>query len=94
MILARTGLLAASPLFCPFHALSGLPCPLCGITRAFVALSSGQWWEALTLHPFVFLVLPVLVASAFGWRPGPRVFFVLCAGLVTFGAVRIAILTL
>jgi hypothetical protein len=34
----------ADPL-CPFRALTGLPCPLCGATRAFVLLGhlDAQW---------------------------------------------------
>jgi len=33
---------------CPFRALTGLPCPGCGMTRAFCALSSGRFDEALS----------------------------------------------
>ncbi|HJV49192.1 MAG TPA: DUF2752 domain-containing protein [Geothrix sp.] len=39
---------------CAFHALTGLPCPGCGLTRAFVALAHGRLREAWTLHPFAF----------------------------------------
>ncbi len=30
------------PLLCPFQAVTGLPCPLCGATRAFVLFGHGD----------------------------------------------------
>jgi hypothetical protein len=43
---------------CVFHATTGLPCPGCGLTRGLSALSQGQFFAALQLHPFVFLLWP------------------------------------
>ena len=40
---------------CAFHALTGLSCPGCGLTRAFCAISHGHFQEAWNLHPFSFL---------------------------------------
>jgi len=40
---------------CSFHALTALPCPGCGLTRAFCAISHGQFREAWSLHPFSFI---------------------------------------
>ena len=40
---------------CTFHALTGLSCPGCGLTRAFCAISHGHFQEAWNLHPFSFL---------------------------------------
>jgi len=37
---------------CLFHWLTGLQCPGCGMTRAFYAISHGQWLEALKLNIF------------------------------------------
>jgi hypothetical protein len=36
---------------CWFHKLSGLPCPSCGGTRAFIALAHGRWVEGISIHP-------------------------------------------
>jgi uncharacterized membrane protein len=61
--------------FCPFRTLTGLPCPLCGMTRALSHLWRGEWDEAVALHalsPMVFtlLVVVVLVELWRGWRGG------------------------
>lgn len=39
---------------CVFHRTTGIPCPGCGMTRAFTALSHGHFAQAWALHPFVF----------------------------------------
>ena len=36
---------------CPFHAASGLPCPGCGMTRAFLLLGQLRIGDALAAHP-------------------------------------------
>lgn len=37
---------------CPWHELTGIPCPGCGMTRAAVAMLHGHFEQALILHPF------------------------------------------
>ena len=42
----------------------GLPCPGCGMTRAFAHLAKGEWRAAVSVHPFS----PVLAAElVLGW---------------------------
>lgn len=41
---------------CLFRRLSGVPCPGCGMTRAFAHLAKGEWLEAARDHPFSFLL--------------------------------------
>lgn len=55
------GRLANLPTICPFHALTGAPCPGCGLTRAVVCLCHGRFSESLAYHP---LALAVLLAAA------------------------------
>ncbi len=50
---------------CAFHALTGLSCPSCGLTRAFCAISRGHFQDAWNFHPFSFLLyLGVLTGAA------------------------------
>jgi len=38
------------PIVCPFRLMTGLPCPTCGLTRAFCFLAHGQIAESLQYH--------------------------------------------
>ena len=49
---------------CVFHALTGVPCPGCGTTRALVALAGGDAWSALLLNPLATLATLVGFAVA------------------------------
>jgi len=48
---------------CGFHAVTGLPCGLCGATRATRALLVGDWARAMELNA---LALPVVLLVASG----------------------------
>ncbi|MEO1131882.1 MAG: DUF2752 domain-containing protein [Cyanobacteria bacterium J06639_1] len=41
-----------SPFACPILALTGVPCPSCGMTRSVVSLVRGQVGEAIAYHAF------------------------------------------
>lgn len=47
---------------CPLHAFTGLPCPGCGMTRAFIALAAGELAVAVGANPFVVVAYPTFVA--------------------------------
>jgi hypothetical protein len=56
---------ATRVVLCPFRALTGHPCPGCGMTRAFCALMHGELWRAIKLNPFSpLLFLAALIAWA------------------------------
>ena len=46
---------------CPLFFLFGIPCPLCGMTRAFLHLFIGQISEAFYYHPLWPLALISLI---------------------------------
>lgn len=57
MLLARFALHFQLPLpSCPLLATTGVPCPLCGSTRAFASMSRFDFTEALRLNPLVSLI--------------------------------------
>lgn len=39
---------------CWFYNLTHIPCPGCGLTRAFFCISHGHWGQAWRLNPFGF----------------------------------------
>lgn len=53
------------PTLCPFRAVTGLDCPLCGATRAAHQLFRGHVLAAMDLNLLFVLVAPVLAWFAF-----------------------------
>ena len=53
------------PSLCLFHRLTGLDCPGCGMTRAFLRLAHGDVAGAWHLHPFSIPLLLFMLALAF-----------------------------
>jgi Protein of unknown function (DUF2752) len=49
---------------CPVAVFTGVPCPGCGMTRAFSHLVNGDLSSALDFHP---LVIPIVVIGALAW---------------------------
>ena len=48
--------------YCPSVLIFGIPCPACGMTRAFVLLLKGRIFDALFMHPLI-LVTVVLILT-------------------------------
>jgi hypothetical protein len=48
---------------CPFRALTGVPCPLCGMTRAVVAAAHGHAGASLAFNPGGVIVLLIAVVA-------------------------------
>ncbi|UTA55204.1 DUF2752 domain-containing protein [Lysobacter soli] len=84
---------------CVFHAVTGLHCPGCGLTRMLHALVHGDVARAWSMNPLAMVALPLLAAMLAQWwlaRPllpawldryahDGRVWIV---ALIAFGALR------
>ena len=96
------------PVLCPFRALTGLPCPGCGLTRSWVYLMHGDigaslasnWFGPVLILAVVVLAVVSVRARVARKRPADLdklvkspVVLGLFALFITYGAVRL-ILTL
>lgn len=59
---------------CLFYRLTGLPCPLCGMTTSLSLLARGRFLASLLAHPLGWLVFLYLLASAaaLAWAAATR----------------------
>jgi hypothetical protein len=46
---------------CPFHALTGIPCPICGATRSGINLANLHWSRAFYGNPLFFILYLFLI---------------------------------
>lgn len=52
------------PSLCVFHRITGLDCPGCGMTRAFLRLLHGDWRGAWAFNPWSLPLLGFVVLAA------------------------------
>lgn len=60
---ALAALVALGAPLCPVAAVTRVPCPGCGLTRATLALFQGHVVEALHLHPLSPIVGPLVIGG-------------------------------
>jgi uncharacterized protein DUF2752 len=51
-------------LLCPLRALTGVPCPMCGMTTAATGLAAGDLDAALAANPFVLVLAGLTLCMA------------------------------
>lgn len=63
------------PLACPLRSVTGIPCPLCGMTRAVVAAAHGHIATSLAFNPggIAVLVLALVALVRPAWLTRVRV---------------------
>lgn len=62
-VMQTLGLPSAPP--CTFRSLFGLPCLMCGGTRAIYALLQGRWSDAWYFNPLASVLAPVVIVLCF-----------------------------
>lgn len=45
---------------CPIRAITNIPCPTCGMTRAFISLIKLDFIKSFYYHPLLILVFPLV----------------------------------
>lgn len=50
---------------CTLRSITGLPCPGCGLTRAWILLLQGDLAAAWAMHPLFWMALPIVLVIAY-----------------------------
>jgi len=53
---------------CPLRLITGIPCPLCGMTRGVTALVHGDFTYALLMNPAAYLAVAIALLLIVQWR--------------------------
>jgi uncharacterized protein DUF2752 len=57
----------AASSICLLRRVFHLPCPGCGMTRAFASLAKGDWSTAVALHPLAPVLACEMIAGWVAW---------------------------
>lgn len=49
---------------CLFHSITNIPCPGCGMTRACVSITQGNFLQAYMFNPLAFLLIALALCVA------------------------------
>ncbi|GAB2023385.1 hypothetical protein RyT2_24610 [Pseudolactococcus yaeyamensis] len=66
---------------CSFRFFTGIPCPCCGMTRAFLNILSGNMVEAFAFHALFWLVPIFFVILLFYLVKKKRIYLTLLLGM-------------
>lgn len=86
-------LLYVTDIGCLFRRVTGVPCPGCGTTRAWLSLFAGRVGDAFWFHPLFWLTPPLLALGL--WNPpwlssrrGTALLWGVCGGYLLLYGVR------
>jgi hypothetical protein len=81
---------------CPLRAITGIPCPLCGMTTSVVATSRGRFSEAVAANPagvlFVVGAIALLILRPARVRLPVAILIAAVAGMWVFELFRFSVL--
>lgn len=89
------GKIAGLPSPCYLWEMFHIPCPLCGMTRAFVCCAHGNFAEAMIWHPlgpltfFLTAIFLVMTLVGFAFRPRKWQIATLASVFVAFWILRL-----
>jgi hypothetical protein len=53
---------------CPLRTITGIPCPMCGMTRGVTALVHGDFAHALLMNPASYVAVALALLLLVQWR--------------------------
>jgi hypothetical protein len=74
---------------CPFHWLTGWPCPLCGLTRAMFELAKGHWRAAVGFNALSPLAVAMLLTLFWNIPGRSRLWNTGLAAFAIYGVCRV-----
>ncbi|MDR1631038.1 MAG: DUF2752 domain-containing protein [Oscillospiraceae bacterium] len=83
-------------IFCLFRAVTGIPCPSCGMTRAWFAVARLDFRAAFRYHP-LFLLAPVLllfITDIIKIKSNARKFVLIAIAVLFFAVYAVRMLVL
>ncbi|MDR2157132.1 MAG: DUF2752 domain-containing protein [Clostridiales Family XIII bacterium] len=66
VLLSAVGVAFCFAVGCPFKLITGIPCPGCGMTRAFLSAAQLDFRSAFAYHP-LFPIIPVCAVLLILW---------------------------
>jgi len=80
---------------CPFHTITGIPCPGCGMSRAFILLGQFRIREALEMNIFSLFLLGLMLFYLIKgriplWMKNKYLVNLLLCSVLIFWIIRIA----
>ena len=77
IFVAAMGVLAVLMLLdiyrCPFKAITGIPCPGCGMTRAVLSACRGDFAGAFRYHPLWIVAVPLVLVEVLNAMGGLKI---------------------